>query len=780
MNKNSGSQRLIGRPLRRVEDPRVLLGKTRYVDDIQLPGMVFVGFYRSRMAHAKITGVDTSDLASLRGVLSTVRGRELAGTVRPLPFLASPAGCRTAPIHALAVDRVRFVGEPITAVVAESRYLVEDSLDLITVDYEPLPVVTNPEESLKGGTILYDEWNDNVAYSARIIHGDVDSGFASASSVIDETFRIQRQQGVPLETRGAVAHYDEATDHLTVWASTQHPHFYRTLLAETLSHPEHRIRVIAPDVGGGFGNRQDFYREDVVVACLAKKLGRPVKWINTRSEDISSTVHSREQVHFASVAFDREGRILGLRDRIVADLGALHVFSLGPPSITLLSMTGPYMIENVDLELKCVVTNKVPLGAYRGFGQPQSAFVLERLMDMVAYELGKDPAEVRRINLVKDFPYRSATGRLLDSGNYVEMLDRGLQKLGYQQLAQSDPGGSTLRGVGMAFGLEGSGVGPTRLQDAIGSRYKGFDSITLRIEPDSRVVVMTGLSPHGQGLDTALSQVCAEMLGVSMDDILVVHGDSSATPYGYGTWGSRSAVVGANALVRSIEKVKEKIIRIASNHLGISQTELEYRDGKVYALASRKSVLSLRDVARLAWEAHKLPAGEEAGLEATVYYEPEELTISGAFHIVEVEVDVDTGRLEIKWYLVVHDCGHIINPMIVEGQIHGAVAQGIGGAVFEEIVYDENGQLLTTNLMDYLTPGPAEIPEMWLEHVVSPSPFNPLGIKGMGESAIVGSPVAVANAVANALRHFRIKITETPIKQERLWRLAKQSLTSSQ
>lgn len=758
--------RYIGKPIKRKEDLRVLLGKTEYVGDVVLPGMVDLGFYRSPYARARIKSLG---LAADAGVLAFLGGRDVKKASNPMPLISAPEGCKRPEVYPLAVDEVRYAGEPVAAVVVGDRHSVEDAVEKVEADFEPLPPVVDLEEAMKSDARVFEDWDSNVAYTQKLQHGEVAKAFDGAHTVVSGKFEIRRQYGAAMEPRGAIAEYDAGKDLLTLVSSTQWPHFVAKLLSETLNHPESKIRVVAPDVGGGFGNKQDFYREEVVVAHVAKTLGRPVRWIPDRREDMSSTVHSRAQVHSAELALTKEGRVLGLRASILADLGAYGPMSLGAPTITFLSMTGPYEIDNLSLEMKCVVTNSVPTGAYRGFGQPEASFVIERLMDMAADELKVDKAEIRRRNLVRTFPYRTATGRVIDSGDYVRMLDRGLELSGYASLRSSRPkNDGRVTGIGLAFGLEAAGIGPSKVQDSLGARHKGYDSILLRIGPDGRVTILTGLSPHGQGLETTLAQVCADTLGVEMDDIAVVRGDSRMAPFGYGTWGSRSAVLGAGALLKCVEELKAKMVEIAAYNFQRKKEELEFVSGVVSLKASGEKVCSIGEVAEMAADPGRLPPGTQPGLEATAYYEPPGLTITGGFHVAVVEVDPDTADVRVVKYVMVHDCGIMLNPLVVEGQLQGGLAQGVGGALLEEVVYGEEGQLQTSTFMDYLIPTSLDVPDFELAHTVTPTPNNSLGIKGMGESGIIGPAPAINNAVCDALMG-KITLNRTPLSYSGLW-----------
>jgi carbon-monoxide dehydrogenase large subunit len=755
--------------MKRKEDLRVLLAKTEYLDDINLPGLLHLGFYRSPYAHARIRNIDTSELKQDSRVVDCITGKDISGSTNPMPFITAPTGCLKPAIYPLALGKVRFVGEPVAAAVVSDRYSLEDVLENLNADFEILPPVRSIEDAANGTTRLYEDWDSNVAYKAYLEHGEVDRAVKEAHTVISEKFEIGRQYGACMETRGVIADYDESDDVLTVRSSTQWPHFVSRLLAETINHPENKLRVIAPDVGGGFGNKQDFYREEVVVSQMAKKLRRPIKWVASRREDMSSTVHSRDQIHRARIALSREGKILGMSDEILADLGAYGPMSLGPATTTFISMTGPYDIQNLRLEMSCLVTSRVPTGAYRGFGQPEAAFVLERLLDLAAQELSIDKAEIRRRNIVRHFPYNCPTGRILDSGDYLRMLDRGLELSEYDSIKTRMKGTSGEKiGIGISFGFEGTGLGPSRIQDLAGARHKGYDSVTLRILPDGKATILTGLSPHGQGLETTLSQLCADFLGIDLEGVRVVRGDTLTSPYGHGTWGIRSAVLGAGALLKCVEKVKQKMIAITANKLQTDKELLEFKYGAVYSRESKEPAYTLQTLARMAFDDESLPQGAVPGFEATANYEPSEFAVAGGFHVVAVAIDPETLMVRVLKYVVVHDCGLMLNPLIVEGQLQGGIAQGIGGALLEEVSYDQDAQLQTTTLMDYLIPSAVDVPDFELAHTVTPSPSNTLGIKGMGESGIIGPAAAINNAICDAMG-LAMKLNRTPVNPAELW-----------
>jgi carbon-monoxide dehydrogenase large subunit len=760
--------RYVGRGLKRREDLRVLLGETSYVDDIRLSGMYFLGVVRSPYANAKIRAVDFSRLKGDPNTVAYLDPAEIVEATGYLPLISAPEGCRPMPRKAVAERNVSFVGEPVAAVVVTDRYSLPDAVERVQVDYEPAQPVTDALKALESPTHkVHPNWNDNVAFRTSVKKGDVETSFAAADVVVSGEFRITRQYGAAIEPRGVIASYERGSGTLTVWSSTQWPHFVRTLLSEVLNHPENKIRVIAPDVGGGFGNKQDIYSEEILTSYAAMKLGRPVKWVATRSEDFLSTVHSGDQLHSAELALDETGRILGIRDSILADIGAYGPMSLGPPYLTLLSMTGPYRVENIDLRLTCVVTNKVPGGAYRGFGQQQATFVLERLVDMAALRTGLDPCKLRMRNLVTEFPYNSPTGRVLDSGDYVGMLKRGSQIIDDWRSRQANaPHTTSFRtGIGFAFGFEASGIGPTSVQNAAGARHKGYETMTVRMSPTGTVDIFTALSPHGQGLVTTLSQVCAELLGIEPESVTVTFGDSSATPYGFGTWGSRSAVVGAGALSICVRMLIQKILKAVAKERGVAEEELRFNRGEVVGSRDSGIRVPLKEAARIAYESYPPPGN----LEATATYEPVGLTVSGGLHVAEVCVDVETGELRVLNYAILEDSGRMINPMIVEGQAHGGAAQGIGGYTLEGLEYSEDGQLLTSSFLDYLIPSSLELPSFTLEHVDTPSPLNEFGFKGVGESCIIGPSAALANAISDALGEEIGALNTTPLKIQALW-----------
>jgi len=789
------SGKYVGARVRRVEDPRLLAGRARFVDDVALPGMLHLVVVRSTHAHARLGRVDVSRALAAPGVVAALTGAEVEHLVDPLPVNTRVAGQRLLDSHVLAAHKVLHVGEPVAAVLAESRYLAEDAAELVEVEYEPLPAVTSVEQALAADApLLYEDWGDNVVAELPLSNGDVEAAFAAADHVFRETFRIHRHTGVPLETRGTVAAYEPLTGELTVWTSTQSPHPVRDGLARSLRLPAHKVRVVAADTGGGFGLKDQAYAEDVLAALLSMQLGRPVKWIEDRREHFLATAHAREQVHHVEVAVRADGTLLGVRDHLLADVGAhLHKVGIGPTMFAGLMLPGPYRFGAYACRVQAVVTNKTPCAAYRGFGQPEAAFVMERLMDLVARALGRDPADLRRQNMLRpdELPGRSASGQGYDSGDYPGTLERALAAIDYDSFrrrqaeerggtdgahgAHGGGGASNGRhylGIGLAAYVQASGLGPSKVLGRGGSRGAGFESARVVMDPQGRVTVYTGVSPHGQGLATTLAQLCADALGVRFEDVTIVSGDTAVCPYSpLGTAGSRSAVVGGASLLQAAEQIRDKLARLAAYRLEAAPEDVAFADRQAFVRGAPTRRVAVADLADALHLAHDLPAGLTPGLEEHAVYDPPDFTMANAVHAAVVEVVPATGEVRLLRYAVANDCGVVLNPTIVEGQIHGGVAQGLGGALLEELVYDASGQLLTTSLLDYLLPTAAEMPPLAVEHLQSPSPFTPGGMKGMGEGGCIGALAAIANAVADALAPWDARITSLPLRPETLLRL---------
>ena len=778
----STSTGFIGRSVKPDKSSRFITGNGMYVSDIRLPNMLHAALLRSMHAHARIRAVDVKEALRLDGVVGVWTGREIEGRISPFPesFEIHPArwlegvkpvlqGPRPT---ALAQEKVHYVGEPVAIIVAEDRPKAEDAIDAIVVEYEGLPVVVDPEESLQPrATLVHEGSNNNVVFSFRIEKGNVDGALGAAPYTLRERFRHHRYCAAPLEGRGVVAWVEPKTNILTVWSSTQMPHLVRRQIAAQLSLPEETVRVIAPDIGGGFGPKVFVYPEEILVPFLALQLGCPVKWIEDRTEHFISTAHGRDQLHDVECAFDEEGHILAFRDRFLLDNGAYNPMGLTDAYNTAAHLQGPYKVPALSISGTCVSTNKVPNAPYRGAGRPEAVFVMERCIDSIAARLRLDPAEVRRRNFVQpdEMPYhagilyRDGEPIRYDSGNYPETLTRALEAAGYDELRRRQ---QELRqrgrylGVGIGCYVEGTGVG-------------SFEGARVRIDASGQLIIATGATGHGQGHETVFAQIAADLWGVTPDKVSLVEGDTASIPFGCGTFGSRSTVNVGSAIYGASARLKEKVVRLAAHILEANPDDLELGDGKVFIRGLPQRALSFSELARAAvpgW-ASKLPAGLEPGLEATFYFVPPTVTWANAAHVAVIEVEIDTGIIKLLDYVVSHDAGKLINPLLVDGQIHGGVAQGIGAALYEKIAYDQNGQLLSGSFVNYLLPGAMEVPNIKTVHLESPSPLNPLGVKGLGEGGAIAPPAAIANALADALLPFTVRVNEIPLSPNRVMEL---------
>ncbi len=764
--------KLVGQPLKRVEDPRLISGKGQYVDDVQLPRMCYAAILRSPYAHARLRNIDVSKALQAPGVVAVITGRDILGKVGPLPCVARPVPDLKTPTHyALAVNKVYFVGHPVAVVVAEDRYLARDALELIEVDYEELPSVTDPEKALlPEAPIIHEELGTNLAFEWKIEGGDVDSAFAQAEVIVRQKFVNQRLIPVPMEPRCVVADWDSGRQLLTLWTSTQIPHLVRSLVAGMLHLPEHHIRVIAPDVGGGFGQKLQVYVEEALMGYLAMTLNRPVKWTETRRENFMASIHGRDQVGVMELALKRDGTILGLRYEVVADMGAYYqLLTPAIPTLTGLMLCGPYKIPAVRMTKKAVFTNKMSTDAYRGAGRPEATFLLERMMDLAAKELGIDPAEIRRKNFIQphQFPYTTPHGITYDSGNYEAALNRALELVEYEkwrkEQQQARQQGRFL-GIGISSYVEICGMGPSRAMPA-----GGWESATVRVEPSGKVVVLTGAHPHGQGEETSFTQIVVDELGVAPEDVTVIHGDTEAVQYGIGIFGSRGLAVGGTAVYQAARRVREKACKIAAFLLGVRETEVELQDGHFVVKSDPSKRVSFQQVAAAAYDPKNFPPDMEPGLVATAFFEPSNFTFPSGTHICVCEVDIETGEVTILRYVAVDDCGKVVNPMLVEGQIIGGIVQAFGQAMMERCVYDENGQLLTGELTDYPIPKAHNAPKIVVDRIETPSPVNPLGVKGVGEAGTIGATPAFINAVCDALEPLGIRHIDMPLTPARVW-----------
>jgi carbon-monoxide dehydrogenase large subunit len=761
--------KLVGARVKRREDPSLMRGLGEYVDDVKLPGMLHVAILRSPHAHARIKSIDTNAARQLAGVVAVFTGSELKDEIGTIPTTADNPTLRIPPHRVLAADKVCYVGEGTAVVVAEDRYTARDALDLLQVDYEPLPVVTDPEKSLTAESpVIHSEWPDNLAFSWQQEQGDVARAFKQADRIVKQRLVHQRLAPIAMEARGVLARYLADSKDLTVWSSTQIPHLLKTHLAQMLKLPENQVRVIAPEVGGGFGSKLNVYAEEALLGYLALKLNRPVKWIEERRENIQATIHGRGQVGEVEAAVKKDGTILGLRYKVVADIGAYHqLFTPAIPPFTGLMLSGCYKIPAIAIAVKAAFTNKMSTDAYRGAGRPEATYAIERLMDCVARELRLDPVKLRQKNFPKstEFPFKTATGLAYDSGNYQAALAKALKLAGYEKLRREQ---KRLRSRGRYLGV---GVSTYVEICAMGPGFWEYGKV--EVEPDGKVNVYSGASPHGQGQKTSFAQIVADQLGVELDDIRVIHGDTKSVAKGIGTFGSRATAVGGIAVYQATEAVREKARELAAHILEVDADDLVFADGKFNVKGVPRKGLTIQQIARHARGATNLPENLPRELAADATFEPSNFTFPFGTHICVVEVDPQTGRIEIKKYIAVDDCGKVINPLLVDGQVHGGIAQGLGQALYEEIVYDENGQLITGSLMDYALPRAADLPRFKLARTETPTLVNPLGIKGIGEAGTIGSTPAMVSAVVDALAPFGVTHVDMPLMPQKVWRLCR-------
>jgi aerobic carbon-monoxide dehydrogenase large subunit len=776
----------MGAEVKRREDPRLIRGDGVYVGDLKLPGMLYLALVRSPHAHAVIRAIDVMPAVELPGIVAIITGADLLDDCTPLPLASSGEGGGGASSyagrtrHVLAVERVRHAGEALVAVVAVSYEAAVDAAQAILVDYEPLPVVADPlYAAAPDAPVIFAGLSNNIDHSRRRQRGDVAAAFADAPVVVRQRMRNQRLFGFPMEGRAVVAAPDASTEGLTVYTSTQTPHQIRAELAKVVGLNEGQVRVIAPDVGGGFGVKIGIYPEEALCAALALRLKAPIRWVEDRLEHVLATTHGRGQVCDMEAAVQADGTIAALRMRIVADLGA-YPLAPGLPDLTTAMAIGVYKIPNVDLEATSVYTNTTPVAAYRGTGRPEAAYYIERMVDCVAAELGLDPVTVRRKNFIppEAFPYKTPTGLTYDSGEYDRALSKALEISRYEELRQEQaarraaaaqpsalsPQPARLLGIGVACYVEMCGFGP-------------YESAQIKVEPSGTVTVTTGISPHGQGTATTFAQIVADQIGADFMQIVVRHGDTATTPMGVGTMGSRSLAVGGGALMRAAVQVRAKASQLAAHMLEASPDDIELHEGRYQVRGAPASALSLAQIARRAYS-NKLPPELDPGLEATDYFRPPELIYPFGAHVAVVEVDPETGEVRLRAYFSVDDCGPRISPLIVAGQVHGGLAQGIAQALLEEVVYDANGQLLSGSLMDYALPRADFFPPFTLDQTETPTPLNPLGVKGIGEAATIGSTPAIANAVVDALAHLGVRHLDMPLRAEKLWRAIRDTSAS--
>ncbi len=765
----------IGTRTPRKEDPKLITGRGIFTDDVTLPGTVYVSLVRSPHAHARIRRIDAAAARKEPGVVGVVTGKDAEAT-GVLPVFITVPGMSGSKHMPLATDKARYAGDAIAAVVADTRQAAKRAADMVTVDYEPLPVIVDATKALEpGAPILHEELGTNLVFTYPVKGGDIDKAFRDAEATVK--LRIVNQRLIPnaMEPRSVVAKFEAGE--LTVWTSTQIPHFVQLILSVNLGLSQNKVRVIAPEVGGGFGSKLQVYAEELLIAHLAKTLGRPVKWTEDRREGYLATIHGRDLVEDVELAAKRDGTVLGVRIRTVANMGAyLQAFAPGIPTILhAFIIPGAYRIPAFDCEVRGAYTNTTPVDAYRGAGRPEATFAIERAMDRLADEIRMDPAELRRKNFVPPdaFPFTTISGITYDSGDYAPALDRALEMAdykGFEKRRAEAKARGRYRGIGLSSYVEICGLAPSKANSALGVGWGGYESARIRVHPTGAVQVFTGTSPHGQGHETSWAQIAADAIGVTPNDIEVRHGDTFESPgMGVGTFGSRSLAVGGIAVHNAAQKIREKVIQIGAHLLEASPADVVVQGGKVFVKGVPEKAKAFGEISMAAYLASNLPEGMEPGLEATTYYDPPNFTFPFGTHVAEVEVEPETGKVEIIRYSACDDCGRQINPMIVEGQLHGGITQGIGQALYETAVYDANGQLLSGSMMEYHVPTAADVPPFALDHTVTLTKTNPLGVKGIGEAGTIASTPAMVNAVIDALSPLGITHLDMPLTAEKLW-----------
>ena len=773
--------KLVGERVKRREDPRLIQGRGTYVDDVAIVGMQHLAFKRSDVSHAKIVSIDTSAAAAMEGVEAVFTGAQIAEFLAPMP-IGTPF---PSPEHrAVAVGTVRFSGEPVAVVVAGDRYVARDAADAIVVSYDPLPAVVDVEQAMAGKpTVIHPDFPNNLAVAlvpsgtgvtpaGAVDDSAIDAAFAKADVVISQRMLNQRLAPNSMEPRGVVAHYEPGKGTMTIWSSTQNPHILRTFIAALTGLGQDQVRAIAPEVGGGFGAKINIYGEEYVAAAISKRLGIPVKWSEDRSEAFVATIHGRDILGYIDLAAKRDGTLLGLKFRLIADIGAYNMLlTAAIPTLTMLMANGTYNIPAVRATLTEVFTNKTPTDAYRGAGRPEATYFLERAVDMLARELKMDPAELRRKNLIKpsQFPFTTQTGAVYDSGDYEKALDHALKTAQWDRLKAERDAARTkgrLVGLGLSMYVEVCGMGPSASLPT-----GGWEHSQVTVERDGRISATTGASPHGQGNETTFAQMLGDQFGVPIEHVTIHHGDTAVVKQGIGTFGSRSQAVGGAALHMAGTKVKAKMAKFAAAMFEAHEDDIVFQDGMIGVKGVPASAKSFASVAAYAYVPVPLPPGLEPGLSDEAFFEPTNNTYPFGCDIAMVEVDRETGEPRLLKFVAVDDAGNLINPLIVEGQIHGGLAQGIGQAMIEEVVYGEDGQLLTGSFMDYALPRAIDFPRFELEATVTPTPVNPLGAKGVGEAGTLGATPCIVNAVVDALGQFGVKHIDMMLRPEKLWRI---------
>lgn len=772
------SNRIFGSAIKRREDPRLMTGKAKYTGDMQLPGMAHMAVVRSPYAHARVLSIDATAARDTPGVIAVFTGQDVDMNV-PCAWLVPNSDLKTPAHPVLAKDKVRYAGDGVAIVIAEDRYIAQDAADTIRVEYEPLPVVVNPEEATQDGAAqLFDDVPNNIGFHWVASSGDegVDKAFAEAEVVVSERIVQQRLLPTAMEPRSALAQWNSGLEELTVWCTSQNPHIHRFILSGMTGVPEHKVRVIAPDVGGGFGSKIPVYADEALACWAAMKLDRPVRWTESRSENYITTIHGRDHVEYVEMAATRDGQITAIRGTVYAGLGAYHS-TAGPGIPTILHglmYCGAYTIPHARADVYGVFTNTTPVDAYRGAGRPEATFLVERLMDKMADALNMDPVDLRRKNLIPRFDdgYTVPLGLTYDSGDYEAALDKALSMLGYENFRQEQAAArqnGRYLGIGVTTYAEICGLGPSQVAGAVGFQAGLWDSAIIRVTPVGKVQAMIGAMPHGQGEETTFAQLISDELGYPVEDIQVKYGDTHNTPLGWGSYGSRTTPVAGAALVKAARKLKEKARAMAAHMLEAAVEDIEYEDGKFFVRGSAENAKTIQEVGLMATLAWDMPEGMDPGFEESQFYDPPNFVYPFGTHIAVVEVEAETGQVSLRRYIAVDDCGPLINPMIVNGQIHGGIVQGVGQALYEGVVYDDNGQLLTGSMMDYCLPRADMFPQFELDHTITPSPHHPIGVKGVGETGTIASTPTVYNAVIDALRPFGITQLDMPMTPYRVW-----------
>ena len=774
--------KLVGQRVKRREDPRLIQGHGTYVDDLKIVGMRHLAFKRSDVAHGRIRSIDTTAAEAMDGVEAVFTGAQIAEFLGPMP-IGTPF---PSPEHrAVATDVVRYVGEPVAVVVAADRYAARDAADAIVVDYEIRPAVVDPEVAMTGHpTVIHADFDNNLAVAlvpsgtgvspdGRTVDDTaIDQAFADAEVVVSQRMVNQRLAPTAMEPRGVVAHYERGKGTMTIWSSTQNPHILRTFIAGLNGMGEDQVRAIAPEVGGGFGAKINIYGEEYVAAALSKRLCLPLKWTEDRSEAFLATIHGRDILGYVDIAATRAGKVLGLRLRLIADVGAYNMLlTAAIPTLTMMMANATYDIPAIRTTLTEVFTNKTPTDAYRGAGRPEATYFVERAMDMLARRLDMDPAELRRGNFIPPdrFPYATQMGAVYDSGDYAKALDRALANAGWQELQQQRDAARAegrLVGLGLAMYVEVCGLGPSASLPT-----GGWEHSQVTIERDGRISATTGASPHGQGNETTFAQMLADQFGVPLEHITIHHGDTGVVKQGIGTFGSRSQAVGGTALHLAGAKVRKKMAKFAAALLEAHEEDLVFEDGRISVQGAPDAGKSFAEVAAYAYVPVPLPAGLDPGLSEEAFFEPANNTYPFGCHISLLEIDRETGEPKLLRLVAVDDAGNLINPLIVEGQIHGGLAQGIGQAMIEEVCYGADGQPLTGSFMDYAIPRAADFPRFELDSTVTPTPVNPLGAKGVGEAGTLGSTPCIVSAAVDALSGFGVTHIDMMLRPEKLWQI---------